>query len=801
MKKYLLDGKWRMTGNGYDVEGTVPGSVYSFLYLDNKLLPDPHYRDNELIYTALAEHEYTFERKFDYVPTANATHLVFEGLDTLCSVYLNGKMIAETSNMHLKYSFDVSDTLVNGENVLKVVCHSATAWMREKNNAARLFGATDCMQGYPYLRKAHCMMGWDWGPRLPDAGIWRSVYLLEKNSSEITEVHVTQRHADGKVYLTPSVEICGDAEIKISLTSPDGSSTALTPNAENEVEDPKLWWPNGLGAQDMYNIQISLIENGETVDERSMKIGLRELKLIRKQDAYGESFYHEINGVDMFAMGADYIPEDNIFSRITPERTRALLTHCKNCNFNAIRVWGGGYYPDDFFFDICDELGLVVFFDLMFACSVYDPDDQTKQSIVDEVSQNLKRIRHHACLGLICGNNEIEWHFHEYVAISGRPDREYLEAVYLELFEDLIPKTVNQVAPYIAYVPSSPTSTGRFADPNGEASGDCHDWEPDYLNCRGRFYRYVSEFGFESLPCLKTIESFTEEKDRNLNSAIMERHQRSFGGNELILTYLSRNYLYPSSFDCLIYASQLLQAEAIRYRVEHWRRNRGRCMGALYWQLNDIWPVTSWASIDYCGRYKALQYAAKRFFSPILISCEEIGERQTKRFINAESGMYSLEKSARLFVNNDTRSPISGKVKWEIRDRYSNILSSGEQEIAVAPMSVTSLPKLEFNTLDPKSEHMHFAFEANGAIISEGSVLFSAPKHHEFADPALSYKVDNDVITVYSNAYASSVQIESENGDLILEDNFFDMEKGERRIRILSGSASNLKLRSVFDIK
>jgi beta-mannosidase len=224
-------------------------------------------------------------------------------------------------------------------------------------------------------------------------------------------------------------------------------------------------------------------------------------------------------------------------------------------------------------------------------------------------------------------------------------------------------------------------------------------------------------------------------------------------------------------------------------------------MGALYWQLNDIWPVTSWASIDYCGRYKALQYAAKRFFSPILISCEEIGERQTKRFINAESGMYSLEKSARLFVNNDTRSPIGGKVKWEIRDRYSNVLSSGEQEITVAPMSVTSLPKLEFNTLDPKSEHMHFAFEANGAIISEGSVLFSAPKHHEFADPTLSYKVDNDVITVYSNAYASSVQIESENGDLILEDNFFDMEKGERRIRILSGSASNLKLRSVFDIK
>ncbi len=801
MKKYLLDGKWRMTGNGYDVEGNIPGSVYSFLYLDNKLLPDPHYRDNEKLYIALAEHEYTFERSFEHTPTEHKTNLVFEGLDTLCTVYLNEKKVADTSNMHLKYSFDVTEMLENGENIIKVVCHSATTWMREKNDAARLFGATDCMQGYPYLRKAHCMMGWDWGPRLPDAGIWRSVYLLEKNSAEITDVHILQRHDSGKVYLTPSVEVNGNAEIEIILTSPEGEKIPLAPNQETEIENARLWWPNRLGAQDMYDILISLKENGATVDERSMKIGLRELKLVRKQDAYGESFYHEINGVDMFAMGADYIPEDNIFSRITPERTRALLTHCKNCNFNAIRVWGGGYYPDDFFFEMCDELGLVVFFDLMFACSVYDPDDEMKKSIVEEVSQNLKRIRHHACLGLVCGNNEIEWHFHEYVAISGRPDREYLEAVYLELFEDLLPKTVSEVAPYIAYIPSSPTSIGHFTDPNGEGSGDCHDWEPDYLTCRGKFYRYVSEFGFESLPCLKTIESFTEEKDRNLNSAIMERHQRSYGGNELILTYLSRNYLYPSDFEALIYASQLLQAEAIRYRVEHWRRNRGRCMGALYWQLNDIWPVTSWASIDYFGRYKALQYAAKRFFSPVLLSCEEIGEKQTKRSVNAENGTYRQEKSARLCVTNDTRSSVSGIVKWEIRDSSSNVLSSGESEITVAPMSIAWLPKLDFCTVDPASEHLHFSLETDGKIISEGSVLFTAPKHHEFADPTLSYKVIGDEITVYSTAYASSVQIESEDGDLLLDDNFFDMEKGERRVRILSGSASNLKLRSVFDIK
>lgn len=801
MKKISLNGTWKMSGNGYDVEGQVPGSVYSFLHVDNHLLPDPYYRDNELLYLELANYEYTFSKTFGYEPSNTPVFLVFEGLDTLCSVYLNGQKVADTDNMHLRYDFDVRSLLQAGENRLEVVCHSVPLYIKEKDKEAKLFGATDCMAGYPHIRKAHCMMGWDWGARLPDAGIWRSVYLLEKDSSAIQDFRIAQRHEQGRVFLTPEIKTDGEGEVRVTLTSPCGESVSLTPNAETEVQNPQLWWPNGLGEQPLYAVDIELVQAGKTVDSRSIKIGLRELKLIRQKDEFGESFYHEINGLDMFAFGADYIPEDHILSCITPERTRELLEHCKLCNFNAIRVWGGGFYPDDFFFEICDELGLVVFFDLMFACSVYDPDEKMKASIVEEVRQNLTRIRHHACLGLICGNNEIEWHFKEYVAISGRTDTAHLDEVYLELFEKLFPSIVQEVAPDLAYIPSSPTSIGGFADPNGEGYGDCHDWEPDYVTCRNRGYRYLSEFGFQSFPCFKTAAAFTEPGDRNIHSAIMDRHQRSFGGTELILTYLSRNFLMPSDFDTCLYASQLLQAESIRYRVEHYRRLRGRCMGTLYWQLNDTWPVTSWSSIDYCGRYKALQYAAKRFYAPVFISCEEMGDMQTRRFINMQPGNFSEEKSACLCVHNDTREPLLAKVKWWLCGPDSCVFDSGEQEVSVTPLSVKRLDKLEFCGLNSKTAHLSYVLEVNGKVVSEGTALFTPAKYYAFEDPRLSYEMSDGKITVYSKGYAKGVEIEGVDGDLLLSDNYFDMEKGTKEIRILGGRATKLRLRSVYNIR
>lgn len=793
MKRFLLDGKWLMTGAEYLCYGNIPGSVYSFLHIDNEILPDPFFRDNEDIYLALAENEFTFERKFDYKISQNQAFLVFEGLDTLCSVYLNGILVAETDNMHLKYSFDVTGTLIDGENFLKIACHPIAPYMREKNARAKLFGSVDCMDGYPYVRKAHSMMGWDWGPRLPDAGIWRSVYLVEKDSPEIIDVEIIQRHEHGSAFLTPKVE-CDGGEVEVKMTSPDGSVTVLAANLENEVESPKLWMPNGQGEQNLYEISVTLQEKGRICDEKTLKIGLREMKLVRKADEYGESFYHEVNGLDVFAMGADYIPEDNIFSRINPERTRALLAHCKACNFNTIRLWGGGYYPDDFFFDICDELGIMVFFDLAFACSVYDPDEGMLESISLEIEQNLRRIRHHACIALVCGNNEIEWHFHEYVAISGRADGERLTGIYLDMFERRLPEIVNRIAPYIPYIPSSPTSKGSFDDPNGENFGDCHDWDSDHISARKRFQRYVSEFGFQALPDIKTIESFTYPDDRvDINTPIMAKHQRSGGGNQLIMSQLERLFNVPEDLESLVYLTQLTQAESVGYRVEHLRRNRGRCMGALYWQLNDIWPVTSWASIDYFGRFKALQYAAKRFFSPVLVSCEEIGEMQIEAGIGSHIG-------ARLCVTNDTQEWISGEVKWQILDSASKVIKEGREAVDTAPMTAKWLDALDMGDILPREHHIRYSLEVDGKTLFEGQRLFSAPKSHMLVDPCLECRRDGDEIVIKSRAFAKSVQIFSPDGDLILEDNFFDMEEGEKRVRILSGDADGIKVRSLYEI-
>ena len=471
----------------------------------------------------------------------------------------------------------------------------------------------------------------------------------------------------------------------------------------------------------------------------------------------------------------------------------------KKLNINAIRT--SHYPPSPVFLELCDELGLVVFFDLMFACSVYEPTEKMRDGIVEEVEQNLARIRHHACLGLICGNNEIEWHFHDYVAISGRTDLEHLSQIYLDLFEKLLPETVKKVAPYLPYIPSSPTSVGGFRDPNGEGYGDCHDWEPNYLVCRNRFYRYVSEFGFEGFPRMKTIENFTLPEDRNVHSKIMDRHQRSCGGNELILTYLTRNYLYPNDFAAFVYASQLLQAEAVKYKVEHFRRHRGRCMGTLYWQLNDIWPVTSWASIDYAGRWKGLQYMAKRFYAPILLSCEEIGELQNKPFVNMQPGLHNDEKSARFCVTNDTVYAMTGKIHWELRDEKSQILQAGTENVSVDALSVVWAEKITFDNLDPETQHLHFTLEADGKILCENSVLFTQPKYYKFQNPNLRCAIDGDVLVIHGDCYAKAVQIEGVDGDLLLEDNFFDIEKGEKRVRILSGNATKVHLRSVYDIR
>ncbi len=803
MKRYELNGVWKMVGNGFSCTGNIPGSLYSFL-LENKLMDDPFYRDNELKALELASHDYEFSRTFTYVKKDAPVFLCCDGLDTLTDITINGTHVAKTDNMHRRYRFDVTALLKNGENEISILFYAVDPYIKKLDAQEHLPGSADTLRGFSYLRKAHCMLGWDWGPRLPDMGIWRDIYLLEADSAEITDFRIEQRHDAGRVFVTPYVCVSRDANVTVTVTTPDGKQLSLTANEESEIENPALWWPNTLGEQHLYTFVAVILENGIVVDRVEKRIGLRTLELIREKDVYGESFYHKVNGVAFFAMGADYIPEDNILSRIIKERSKKLLLDCKAANFNAIRVWGGGYYPDDWFFDLCDEIGLVVFLDLMFACAMYPSDREFRANIEEEIRDNILRFRHHACIALICGNNELEL---SYRSLYGKSIEECpFKQTYYEIFEGLFPTLVKELCPDIPYVSSSPTSGGHFLDPQNDDYGDSHYWDvwhkdKPFIEYRKHYFRYLSEFGFQSFPCEKTVNAFTEEGDRNIFSRVMEQHQRNGAANGKILSYLSATFLYPQEFGTLLYASQLLQAEAIRCGVEHLRRNRGRCMGTLYWQLNDIWPVASWASIDYYGRWKALHYVAKRFFEPIMISCEETGETMTRKSVNAEHSVYDYATKAKLCVHNDTLRDITGTVRWALRDAEGSILKSDETQVFVSAMSVTQLDELDFCKTDVQTTYISYELEIDNEVVSSGTALFTAPKHFAFRDPHLRYEIDGDSLTVYADAYAKYVEIDSPDCDFRLSDNYFDMNAGQKTVKIIEGSPKNIRLRSVFNIR
>ena len=829
MNTYSLNGTWCMDGGGYGpVEGQIPGSVYSFL-LDAGKMEDPFYRDNELKSLKIVEDDFTFAKVFDApedILKSDHQALHFKGIDTIADVYLNEKFLGHTENMHRTWEFDVAGILREKQNELRVCIKSPTKFIAEKDKEKHIGGSTDAMKGFPQLRKAHCMFGWDWGPRLPDEGIWRDVTLLGWDNVRIADVHITQTHmlADGtvltgkkcekqtaearegsiRVLVNVEVKTEGDlqeGDLQILLTDPKGKTYELEAGSAFEVPQPELWWPNGLGDQPLYTVEVKLTDNNESVVKR---IGLRTMTMNIEPDQWGESFALCVNGRTVFAMGADYIPEDNVLSRVNYERTKKLLSDCKEANFNSVRVWGGGYYPDDFFYDLCDELGLVVWQDLMFACANYSGADEFIENYTEEIRQNVRRLRHHASLGLWSGNNEME----EFAMVKQWEGDEETQATYLIQNEYIIPHILKEEDPDTFYWPSSPSSGGKFDFPQDPSRGDVHYWMVwhgglPFTAYRQYCFRYLSEFGFQSFPGLTTVKAFTEPEDRNIFSYVMEMHQRNSGANGKIMTYLALTFRYPTEFDTLLYASQILQAEAIRYGVEHFRRNRtdDRCMGAIYWQLNDIWPVASWASIDYFDRWKALHYYAKRFFAPVMLSCEEFTDTEQGRTVVSQPA--DTECRAKLCLTNETWEAVTDTVEWELRDPAGEIVQYGKEEITVDPFSAKWLAPIELSHLtQPERRRLHLSYRL-AQRDSSGSVLFVPPKHYEFADPNLTLTVaaDGKSVTVHADCYAKSVEIYQEDGYVRLDDNYFDMEAGSRTLQILEGSADQLKVRSVYNIR
>lgn len=810
---------------GWEIDAQAPGSVYHDLLTAGRM-PDPFYRENELEVFPLMYKDYRYHRSFrldQAMLESDALLLRCEGLDTLAEIRLNGETIARVDNMHRTWEFDISRQACLGENRLEILFLSPLQYVAQEWEKRPSWGSTDATPGYQHLRKAHCMFGWDWGPRLPDAGIWRGISVVGVEKARLLSVLVRQDHEPGKVSLALEPELdlyTQDAlELSATLTGPDGRvfEASQEDGLGIEVKDPALWWPTGYGEQPLYTLRVELAQEGRALDVWERRIGLRTLGISRRKDEWGEEFCHVVNGLKIFAMGADYIPEDNLLPRINPQRTRRLLEDAKLAHFNCVRVWGGGYYPDDFFYDLCDELGLLVWQDFMYACAYYDLTPEFEASIRAETADNIRRLRHHASLALWCGNNEMEQFQHDAMRYDqvqpllapGQthpfgPRQPHHMSDYFKMFEYILPQLCGQLDPQRFYWPASPSSGGAFDAPNDPNRGDVHYWdvwhgEKPFTEYRKFHFRYASEFGFQSFPCLATVEQFTLPEDRNIFSRVMERHQRNGAANGKILSYLSQTYLYPYDFDTLLYASQLLQADAIRYGVEHWRRFRGRCMGAVIWQLNDCWPVASWSSIDYYGRWKALHYAAKRFFAPVLLSACEEGEVTQNPKIN-EFHPAPLSRSVALCVTNDTTRPVSGRVRWALRTPSAEILREGALDVTVPPLSPLWLPKEEFPEASLTAHYVSYDWEVEGQWVSGGTVLFCAPKHFAFADPMLAVQAEGDSILVTARAFARFVEIRSLDPDLLLEDNFFEMNAGERRIKVLRGGAQGLSVRSAYNI-
>ncbi len=787
---------WKMNFTEHnDIECNAPCSIYSVL-LENKLISDPFYGCNELEVTSLSEEDCEFYSEFyltDDILEKEYVELVFYGLDTICDIFVNDKLIAHTENMHRRYTFDIKNYAIYGTNSILLKFSSPLNYYNKMWNRKHVFKTAETYRGLPYLRKAFYMSGWDWGPTLPDMGIFRDVEISAYNTDKIENTVITQTHKNGAVELSFEVSTVKKSGLDI-YAEIDGKKIKLENSFSTiRIDDPRLWWVRGYGDQTLYDITFTIEKDGNIIDSVTKRIGLRTLTVCTEKEGDGEEFCFVINGVKIFSMGANYIPQDNILSRITPDRLERMIEDCIFANYNTIRVWGGGYYPDDRFFDICDEKGIIVWQDFMVACLNIRLTEKMREEIIEEAVYNLNRISHHASLGILSGNNELE------TMVDSQKDM-LVKQEYLEIYERILPDIAEKYAPDTFYWPSSPSSGGGFDEPQAHNRGDVHYWEvwhgnKPFEDYRNHKFRFCSEYGFESLPNIKTIRSFAEEKDLNLFSPVMENHQKCPSGNRKILMYLADNYLYPTSFESLVYASQLLQADAIRYGVEWFRRLRGYTMGSIYWQVNDCWPVASWSSVDYYGRYKALHYAARKFYAPIAL------------------GIFNVNDNISVNIANETRSDQSIRLAWGIARHDNTVISSGEVSCSVNALSSKDvISDITLAGID-KSTSYFFAdlYDECGNFIMRKTELFIKPKHFKWLKPNIKVSVKEKdgktALAFSSDVFAKSVEIDFKNYDIRLSDNYIDLVNSDEYTIICNCELSaeelikDITLKSVYDIK
>ena len=833
MKAYGLEDSY---------QAWIPGSVLSTL-LDAGAIEDPYYRQNEYTARDLFWQDYIFERSFEVTQellNQDVIQLVCYGIDTLADLYINDMHVIYMDNMHRTWRIPIKEYLHEGSNSIRFYFKSTLRYIEEREALAPAdkkitIEASGAIAGNQYIRKAHSMFGWDWGAQLPDAGIFRDIEIQAYCTARIDEVKYQQEHTKGQVtlqveavlegadyigkcsigkasgeeasheetiYEKTSMEVCvydpqGHLLDKHIMTTKDN----VTYVSEINIENPQLWWVNGLGGHPLYTVETRLLTNGEETQIHKDRIGLRTFTVSRDKDQWGEEFAFMINGVKFFAMGADYIPEDCVYNRITRERMEYLVRSSVKAHYNCLRVWGGGYYPSDEFYDLCDEYGIIVWQDLMYACNVYDVTQEFEDSIAAETADNAKRLRHHASLGLWCGNNEIEsaWAYWG----NYQTQSQYLRADYIKQFEYILPKALKKADDQTFFWPSSPSSGGCFDEPGAENRGDTHYWEvwhgqKPFSDYQKYFFRFCSEFGFQSFPSEKTVYSYTEPQDRNIFSPVMESHQKNDAANGKMLYYLSENFRYPKDFESLLYVTQVLQAVAIKSGVEHWRRNRGRCMGTLYWQINDNWPVASWSSIDYYGRWKALHYMACRFYEPVAGSIVRIADTDT-----AERNGGEHFSAVAAHVQNETALPVGVTVTMTLKTFAFQVIPTAPQHVVVPAFGVSKVLEEDYSSyvqrqprilttpsakrVEDDTHHYYdkkdvfveavFTYE-DGRVQIESDTLVPY-KHVELPQSSIHAEVVGNAntytIALQSNVYTPFVEVDFTDADVILSDNIINL--------------------------
>jgi beta-mannosidase len=801
METFDLNGEWILNKKGdsgfENVRATVPGCVHGDLLNAGKI-ENPYYRDNEIKVSWISQADWIYRREFNVPENLLKRQQVMlncQGLDTLATIKINGTLVGKADNMFRVWEFDVKNILKAGNNTIEIEFDSAEKYVQKRQEEHPLPDWHGCWQvgikGRAWIRKEQCNFGWDWSLSLTTAGIWRSISLVAFDTGRITDVLIRQDHSQApkKVKLdvqttveTPQTgtKLGGTVRVHhqgalVAQGQLKTQGTSLT--AELELENPKLWWPNGMGSQPLYTVEVELTDSqGNLLDKTTRRIGLRTIQLVRENDQWGQSFYFKANGVPFFVKGSNWIPADAILSKMTRERYFALLADTAAVHINMLRAWGGGIYEDDAFYEACDELGICIWQDFAFGCSTYPSfDAEFMINCKAEFEDNLRRMRHHASIAIWVGNNELEQGL---VADTWTPTA-MSWADYDKLFNDLIPSVMKRLNPDAEYWPGSPHNPINRKDFNSPVAGDAHLWQvwhgrqpfEWYQSCH---HRFNSEFGFQSMPEPKTIESFTLPQDRNLTSWVMERHQRSPIGNSAIVQAMMDWFHMPNSFDNMAWLSQILHGMAMKYGVEHWRRSMPRGMGTMYWQLNDCWPVVSWASIDYYGRWKATHYMAKKFYSPLLISGLPDADKKT----------------AEIHVTSDLQAPCEGTIIWELTDLDGKTINSGKLTKTFGPITSTLATTLnlqkELTDHDPRTVFLWLKLTVADREVSENLLLFSRPKHMELRRSNIRWSLstkDNQTFTatLETDKPALWVWMAKKGTDAKFSDNFFSLKPGDKK--------------------